>query len=686
MSQLISRSPTAEVNISGNNVKCILDTGADVSLIADSYYKSVLAPLREGPCPLGDHFSVYGVGGLKVPIQGYVVLPLTLNALTIDAHFLVVDDDLSGFRIGVPVILGCNVLRALKTAPVSQYSDDAESWDLIRRWCQLSRSSVNRIEVNRDTKTMKTAAGRTHNRLERLPPRAVQTIQCTLRGPLSQFQDKHVIVETIQSHSIDSSSPGLGDLPTGCVILDSYTKINKNVIDVVVTNLNAHAVYIPPYTHLVNVCTCPSPDPIAIRHGSDWIEVHLSRVAVVTMATSAAEQAPRTPEPGKDTAYRITPTDCSPPREEFVFEDGTVYHLPWGISTQKMTLQPEELEQFVRVIQKHDDTFAQDEFDLGTCAKIPHRVELIDTIPVQFPYRRVPPPQLLEVKDMVQRLKEKGLIRHSDSPYANDAIIVKKEDGSLRILVDFRKLNGKAQKTVLKPAPLEGSIEALQGARYFSSMDLAHGIGQVTLDPSSRQYTAFRLPFGLFEFEKLPAGLTGSPATFQRVMEMCLGDLNIFELLLYLDDVLLFSDTVETHLDRLDRVLTRLKSFDLKVKGKKCRFFQEKVQFLGHIVSQEGISVCPDKIEKVKNWPTPSSGTEVRSYLGLCSYYRKYIPGFAQIAAPLHQLVPPSTTKGQTSPRPFRWTTEAQAAFDSLKTKLTNTPVLKYPDFQKPFI
>ena len=242
MSQLISRSPVAEVNISGNNVKCLLDTGADSSLISASYYKSVLAPIREGPCPLGEHFSVYGINGLKLPLQGYIVVPLTLGALTIDAHFLVVDDDLSGFRAGVPIILGCNVLRALQNAPVSPYSDDAESWQLIRRWCQLSRSSIGRVEVTCDTPKSETAAVRTRNRLERLPPQAVQTIKCTLRGPLPNFLNKYAVVESIQSHSIDSDNPGLGNLPTGCVILDSFTEIKKNIVEVVVVNLNTHPV------------------------------------------------------------------------------------------------------------------------------------------------------------------------------------------------------------------------------------------------------------------------------------------------------------------------------------------------------------------------------------------------------------------------------------------------------------
>jgi hypothetical protein len=193
-------------------------------------------------------------------------------------------------------------------------------------------------------------------------------------------------------------------------------------------------------------------------------------------------------------------------------------------------------------------------------------------------------------------------------------------------------------------------------------------------------------------------GLCNSPATFQRLMEVCLGDKNFELLLLYLDDILVFSGTVEEQIQRLRLVFQRLRSYGLKIKPSKCHFFKQEVTFLGHVVSETGVKTDPGKVDAVSNWPTPSCEKDLRSFLGLCSYYRKYVQGFALIASPLHAIILKHGGKGQKVGEavdsegrrilPFsqRWTVECQAAFEQLKQCLVSAPVLGYPDFTKPFV
>ena len=182
------------------------------------------------------------------------------------------------------------------------------------------------------------------------------------------------------------------------------------------------------------------------------------------------------------------------------------------------------------------------------------------------------------------------------STYASPVVLVRKKDGTLRMCVDYRKLN---VHTVWDSFPLpriEESLQALRGAKYFSSLDLAHGYHQVKMDPGSIEKTAFEVPFGLFEFARMPFGLANALSTFQRTMDQCLGDLNLTEVLVYLDDILIFAPTFEEHLSRLDRVLSRLANYGQKIKGKKCQLFQTQVHYLWHVVSAQGVTVGDKKV------------------------------------------------------------------------------------------
>ena len=281
---------------------------------------------------------------------------------------------------------------------------------------------------------------------------------------------------------------------------------------------------------------------------------------------------------------------------------------------------------------------------------------------------------------------DRGIIRRSSSPFGSPIVIVRKKDNSIRLCIDYRKVNA---RTLLDAFPLpriEEALEVLANTQLYTSLDPAHGYFQIAMDPESIPITAFRVPWGLFEFTRMPQGLKNSPATFQRVMELIFGDLNYSSLILYLDDVLVFSQDFEQHVERLETVLKRLIQNGLKLNGKKCNLFQEKLLYLGHIVSKNGIEADPNKIQKFENWPIPQTVEDLRSFIGLASYYRRYIKNFAVIVAPLHKLVTLTLKKAGKPPSSLDWSEESNMSFEVLKALLVHAPVLAYPNFKEPFI
>jgi len=239
------------------------------------------------------------------------------------------------------------------------------------------------------------------------------------------------------------------------------------------------------------------------------------------------------------------------------------------------------------------------------------------------------------------------------------------------------------------PLPrIDECIESLKGAKYFSSLDLTQGYLQVKVHKADQEKTAFRALGSLYQFNHLLFGLCNSPATFSRLMGKCFSDLYGKGLIVYLDDMLLYSETITDMITQLDTIFKRLRQFGLKLKPEKFHFVKESVTFLGHTVSAEGIQTDQSKIRDVENFPRPATEKAVRSFMGLASYFRRYIRGFAQIAGPISDFLATGTRKKQKQKNNKelgdRWTNECQLAFISIKDKLTSVPLLGFPDFEIP--
>jgi hypothetical protein len=300
-----------------------------------------------------------------------------------------------------------------------------------------------------------------------------------------------------------------------------------------------------------------------------------------------------------------------------------------------------------------------------------------DTIPPVRPLYRLSPAEKEEVVRVLADLTRKGFIEASTSPYASPILFVRKKEGTLRMVVDYRGINKLTIKNKYPLPRIDDLLDQLSGAQVFSSLDLMSGYHQIRITEQDVPKTAFRTPQGLFQFKVLPFGLTNAPATFQAVMNDVLKPLIGKCVLVYMDDILVYSKNEHEHAEHLRQVLQLLREHHLYCKLKKCSFFQREVSFLGHLVSGEGIRADPQKVHAVQSWPAPRNIHELRCFLGLTNYFRKFILGYSVMARTLMDLLKQDVK--------WAWTQERQAAFQNLKTALTTAPVLQIPDFTKPF-
>lgn len=318
---------------------------------------------------------------------------------------------------------------------------------------------------------------------------------------------------------------------------------------------------------------------------------------------------------------------------------------------------------------------------------VEHETHLTQEFPFKEPYRRVPPGQLEEFRDAIRDLLETGVIVESKSPYASPVVLVKKKDKTLRVCVDFRKLNARTVKDTYTIPRIPETLQALSGAEWFCSLDLQSGYLKVKITSGDKAKTAMTTPFGMYEFNRMPFGLTNAPATFQRLMESCLGNRIFRTCLVYLDDVVIFGRSFPEMLERLEEVLQRLRDFGLKLKTSKCKLFQRKLIYLGHVVSAAGVEPDPEKIKVLEDWRLnpPTNSQQLQTFLGFAVYYRSFVENFAKIAEPLYRLVGGRLAKGRTAPA-FLWTECCQKAFEHLINCLTSSPIPGYPDFRLLFV
>ena len=346
-----------------------------------------------------------------------------------------------------------------------------------------------------------------------------------------------------------------------------------------------------------------------------------------------------------------------------------------GSATYGEQLTEEQKAQVTEVISQFPQISQQQP---GRTTELTHRIVTTDQQPIRLRPYRIPPAVKDDVVSELQELLKSGIVEESTSEWAAPIVVVKKKDGTNRICVDYRKLNTITKFDAYPMPRIDEMLDAVGKAQYITTLDLAKGYWQVPLEDTDREKTAFTSPIGLLQFCVMPFGLSGAPATFQRLMDRVLRGLGDF-VGVYLDDIIIYSETWDDHLHHLCQVLQRINDANLTLKLKKCSFGTQECTYLGHRIGCGGVRPEESKVKAVQDICRPQTKKEVRSFLGLTGYYRRFIKDYATIATPLTDL----TKKGE--PEQVKWTDQCENAFQTLKKALTSATLLRNPDFSQTF-
>ena len=416
---------------------------------------------------------------------------------------------------------------------------------------------------------------------------------------------------------------------------------------------------------------------VVLRNNTwDWLEVKKGMPITQMVAANEVPKVTNLFSAGQTTEQ---PTLTEAERQDLLLEK---------LDLSGLELWPEDQAGKARsLLKEYHDIFSLEKRDMGHTNMTKHKIVLkdLDTPPFEERFHRIPPPQLDEVREHLKLMLDTGVIRPSNSPWCNAVVLVRKKDGLLRFCIDFRKLNSLTVKDSHPLPHICETLESLAGAAHYSTFNMNSGFWQVPMDEESKQYTAFTLgSMGLYECESMPFGLCNALPTFQRLMQNCLGELNLTYCLIYLDDVIVFSEMPEEHLWRMHVVFGRIREHGLKLKPSKCDVFKSEINYLAHHVSQKGVLPLKKNLESIAQCPPPDTYTKVKSFVGLVGHYRHFIKGFAKIAAPLYDL-----TSGDNKDKKSEHvdlSPEAHEAFNCLKAACLQVPILTFPDFNKPFL
>lgn len=634
----MSTCPHLIVLMADTPVPCLIDTGSMVTTVTESFFSTNFEPWGPERLQSCQWLQLRAANGLDIPYLGYLELRVKLCGKVIDnCGVLVVKDPPGGMHSQVPGVLGMNIIRKCYQELFGQYGANL----------------FNSPPVSTAPDPVLKALQQCHQAVIQPIPEGGSTVSVRGRRPCQVPGGTLKIVAATCSEQYSGHTtlfePVDRGLPAGLLLSPALVRVTSGTVYIPVVNVGTADSVLYPRTQLGQV----------------------DMASVVSLPNNIVEVRSITASPARSSTAEMTIED--------------------KIRGLDLSALPDSEQVEVRsLLLRYSSVFAAYEGDLGCTSLISHEIPLLNPAPVRQRYRRIPPSDYEAVKAHINQLLETQVIRESSSPFASPIVLVKKKDGSLRMCVNYRQLNANTRKDAFPLPRIEESLDMLSGAKWFSTMDLARGYNQVAVSEADRAKTAFCTPFGLFEWNRMPFGLCNAPSTFQRLMQRMFGDQQCQSVLLYLDDIVVFSSTVSQHLLRLEMVLARLQTEGLKAKLEKCDFFKTEVRYLGHIISQDGVATDPSKVEAVAKWPRPRNVSELRSFLGFASYYRRFVEGFAKMAAPLHRLVAElcGSRSRRASGRALAeaWSDDCEQSFESLKGKLVSAPVLAYANFSLPFI
>lgn len=390
-----------------------------------------------------------------------------------------------------------------------------------------------------------------------------------------------------------------------------------------------------------------------------------------------------------DISFDVSETKAAMQRLNSVaIENKDRWKVLWPQLEPHVTNLPEVYRKaLIPVLNEFSDIFSISQNDIGLTNMVHHEIDTGSAGPIACQYRRIPFGLEEKVDQLIQELADKNIIRPSQSPWNAPLVVIPKKNGDLRLTVDYRKLNSMTKRPIFPIPDANQLFDTLNGSALFTTLDLSSGYYNVPMKEEDIGKTAFSTRTNHWEFIRMPMGISTAPATFQRLMHKIFEKEKWHQCLIYLDDVLVFSRDLDEHIQRLRSIFQRIRESGVKLSPKKCNFLRSEVSYLGHTISQSGVKTDERKIKKVLQWPIPKSMEDLRSFLGLCGYYRKFINNYSKIVSPLEEACREKWNKKKTKKSsPLEWTAELNVAFKELKVALTSAPVLVFPSKYGRFI
>lgn len=572
--------------------------------------------------PIDDLLTLTGAGGDSIPYLGYVEVDIQLPAAEIATYPFLIVQD-TEYNRHVPVLIGTNVLR-----------------------CTLDGlSQVHGVRFQQRVK---------------LPSSMVFALTA-VKTSAKFLQKKNHVVSDVRIADTLTLAPGEGRRITGRV--DITVPIAQQIA--MIAGMGDFA------SGEVEV----TPTAISVDQYTKWVHFDMLNRSMKHVTVDGGTRV------GSLMQVQVESAPAS--------QEKSSSELFFGIFGSEFA-DKEHPSWLISLLDSSRDLFSQTDLDLGQSTATKHGMIFDNYIPFKEKARRIPPHLYDEVRQHLKQMLDLGVIRPSDSPWTSNVVLVRKPNGELRFCIDLRRINDRTISDAYYLPRIDETLDALAGSKFFSSLDLKSGYWQVDLDEESKKFTAFTVgPLGFYECNRMPFGLKNAPATFQRLMQNVLGDLHLRGVVVYLDDIIIYSKTEEEHMALLEQVFKRLREAGLKLSPKKCHFMRKQIKVLGHIVSEEGIACDPEKTSAVASWPAPTNVKELQRFLGFTGFYRRFIEDYAKIAKPMTQLLAgsnPRKSKKKPEYVPWVWADEQEAAFKQLVLRMTQPPVLCYPDYTKPFI
>ena len=686
IAKLVGEKCMVDCRIAGSEDSALLDTGAQVSLTFKRWLiqRGIRKEIRDIKELLDEkaNLTLSGVNGSDIPYEGYVNLDVEVGGKMVEVPFLVTKQDIQS------PIIGYNAIKKL----VCDEAEEKDSIEVVKELFRKSDKVLDDQSVSTLVATLQSSstdmlsAVKIRKQGEVLKAGSVTTISCKIDSLLLEERTPAVFEPEIEEL-----------LPEGIQAHTTLVHLKKGIsskIMVTVVNTNTRDVFLDGRLQIGEIHLVNSVTPVEVK------EMNFEEVGGGERGSGDENEYEPSQEKLEENNVKVGALNVNEKREDDekrMFEEidkmkslseegGKYWKEIMEMDVSRLTMK--EQNQARKMLWARREAFTIDEKEIGCAEELKMSITTEDEKPVQQAYNNIPRPLMDEVKNHVEDLLNRQWITRSKSAWSSPMVLVRKKDGSLRLCCDFRRLN---KKTIPDKHPLprvQASLDSLGGSKWFSVLDQSRAYYQGFIAEEDRHKTAFATPWGLYQWVRIPFGLTNAPATFQRFMEETVGDFRDKFAIPYLDDVIVHSGTFTDHLTHIDKMLERIIERGLKLNPRKCKFFQSSVKFLGRVVDGNGYRMDDSSIEAVVALKSmiPQNVGDIRHVLGLLGYHRRHIQDFSRRAKPISDLLLETRSEKSSKKQKVVWSDACKSALESLITDISAPPILSYPDFDKEFI